>query len=404
MKTNEQTLKQKYENIRFFLNENQRRIFLGIEAEEIGYGGISEVSRITGVSRKSISRGKNEFKKPEDFNQNRIRKKGGGRKKTKETDRTLLADLEKLIEPLTRGDPESPLLWTCKSTRKLAKELQSQKHKCSHKMIAELLHELNYSLQSNVKTDEGGKHPDRNTQFEFINLKVKDSISRNQPVISVDAKKKELVGNYKNNGKEWKPKKKPEQVKVYDFIDKQLGKVTPYGVYDIDKNLGWVNVGIDNDTAAFAVESIRQWWLTMGEVLYPTAKELLITADGGGSNSSRSRLWKIELQKLSNETNLTICVCHFPPGTSKWNKIEHRLFSFISQNWRGKPLISHEVIINLIASTTTSKGLKVKSRLDNGEYQKGIKITDKELKEVNIYKEKFHGEWNYKIIPKNIVS
>ena len=385
MKTNEQTLKQKYENIRFFLNENQRRIFLGIEAEEIGYGGISEVSRITGVSRKSISRGKNEFKKPEDFNQNRIRKKGGGRKKTKETDKTLLADLEKLIEPLTRGDPESPLLWTCKSTRKLAKE-------------------LNYSLQSNVKTDEGGKHPDRNTQFEFINLKVKDSISRNQPVISVDAKKKELVGNYKNNGKEWKPKKKPEQVKVYDFIDKQLGKVTPYGVYDIDKNLGWVNVGIDNDTAAFAVESIRQWWLTMGEVLYPTAKELLITADGGGSNSSRSRLWKIELQKLSNETNLTICVCHFPPGTSKWNKIEHRLFSFISQNWRGKPLISHEVIINLIASTTTSKGLKVKSRLDNGEYQKGIKITDKELKEVNIYKEKFHGEWNYKIIPKNIVS
>ena len=399
METNK-IITQRYKKLYPFLNEIQRRIFLGIEAEELGYGGVSAISRITGVSRRSISRGKKELKKPEEFNINQIRKKGGGRKKTTDLDKALLPDLEGLIEPLTRGDPESPLRWTCKSTRKLSTELQLQGHKCSHKMVAELLHDLNYSLQANKKTDEGGKHPDRNAQFEFINSSVKDYISNNQPVISVDAKKKELLGNYKNNGKEWRPKKNPEHVKVYDFIDKKLGKVTPYGIYDISKNLGWVNVGTDSDTATFAVESIRQWWLKMGIELYPDAKELLITADGGGSNGSRNRLWKIELQKLSNEFNLIIRICHFPPGTSKWNKIEHRLFSFISQNWRGKPLISHEVIVNLIASTTTSKGLKVKSRLDTNKYQKGIKISDQEFEQINIYNEEFHGEWNYKIKPK----
>lgn len=402
MKTNIDTLQQRYERISPFLNEKECRIFLGNEAKELCYGGPSIVSRITGASRQLISRGIEELEKPEEYEIGKIRKEGGGRKKTKETDKSLVSDLEKLIDPVTLGDPESPLRWTSKSVRKLAKELKAMGHKTSHRMVSVLLHELGYSLQANRKTQEGGTHPDRNAQFEHINSEVETYILNGQPVISVDTKKKELVGEYKNNGKEWRPKGKPEEVKVYDFVDKELGKVNPYGVYDISKNLGWVNVGTDKDTAAFAVESIRQWWYSMGKGLYSQAKELLITADGGGSNSSRSRLWKKEIQNFATETGLEIKVCHFPPGTSKWNKIEHRLFSFISQNWRGKPLVSHEVIIKLIASTTTDKGLKVKCRLDTNVYQKGIKVSDEEFEEIRITKDEFHGEWNYKIVPEFI--
>ncbi len=387
-----------------FLTEKQKRIYLGNEASMLGYGGVSEVSRLTGVSRRVISEGINELKKPKEFTFDRIRKVGAGRKSTVEKDKTLINDLEKLIEPDTRGDPESPLRWTCKSLRNLAEALKMMNHKTSHRMVGKLLHELKYSLQANRKTHEGGTHPDRNAQFEYINDTVKKFHTNKQPVISIDAKKKENVGEYKNNGKEWHPKGTPEKVKVYDFEDKELGKVCPYGVYDMRENMGWVSVGIDHDTASFAVESIRRWWNTMGKEIYKSAKELLITADGGGSNSRRSRLWKKEIQNLANETCLKIKVCHFPPGTSKWNKIEHRLFSYISQNWRGKPLVSHEVIVNLIASTKTSKGLKVKCQLDENKYPKGIKVSDEELAAVNIYRDSFHGEWNYSIEPINAIS
>jgi transposase len=395
-------MKKRYDNMLPFLTENQRRIYLGNEASQLGFGGISEVSRMTGVSRRVISEGIKELKKPDEFTFDRIRKVGAGRKSTVEKDKTLIEDLERLIEPDTRGDPESPLRWTCKSLRNLADSLKAMNHKTSHRMVGKLLHELKYSLQANRKTEEGGTHPDRNAQFEYINETVKRFHANKQPVISIDAKKKENVGEYKNNGKEWQPKGKPEKVKVYDFEDKELGKVCPYGVYDIGENMGWVNVGIDHDTASFAVESIRRWWNTMGKEIHTTAKELLITADGGGSNSSRSRLWKKEIQNLANETGLRIKVCHFPPGTSKWNKIEHRLFSYISQNWRGKPLVSHEVIVNLIASTKTSKGLKVKCQLDENQYPKGIKVSDEELAKVNIENDSFHGEWNYSIKANNV--
>lgn len=392
-----ETLKERYKMLKPFLTEKQKRIFLGSEAKMLGFGGISEVSRITGVSRRLVSEGIKEVKKPEEFTHDRIRKEGGGRKRTISKDKTLLEDLEKLIDPTTRGEPESPLRWTCKSLRNLAESLNAMNHKTSHRMVGELLHELNYSLQANRKTQEGGTHPDRNAQFEYINETVKKCQLKKQPVISVDAKKKENIGEYKNNGKEWQPKGIPEKVKVYDFIDKKLGKVCPYGVLDIEKNIGWVNVGIDHDTATFAVESIRRWWNTMGKEMYSQANELLITADGGGSNSSRSRLWKKEIQGLANETGLKIKICHFPPGTSKWNKIEHRLFSYISQNWRGKPLVSHEVVVNLIASTKTSKGLKVNCQLDKNLYPTGIKVSDEELAKINIKRDIFHGEWNYSI-------
>jgi transposase len=387
--------------IKTFLNEKQRRLYLGTEAKVIGYGGVSEVSRGTGASRRLITQGIKEL--PGDsFEIDKARKEGGGRKRRVETDITLKKDLEELVEPLTRGDPESPLRWTCKSVRKLSDALNNTGHQTSHRMVAELLNELGYSLQANRKTKEGDSHPDRDKQFEYINTTVKKYLKASHPVISVDTKKKELVGDFKNNGKELRPKGSPEEVRVHDFRDKKLGKVNPYGVYDIGKNLGWVNVGIDHDTAAFAVESIRQWWNTMGREVYCKAKKLLITADGGGSNSSRSRLWKVEIQKLYNETGLKIGICHFPPGTSKWNKIEHRLFSYISQNWRGKPLISHEVIINLIASTETKTGLKVKCRLDKKTYAKGIKISDSEIEKVKIKRRQFHGEWNYLIAPNYI--
>jgi hypothetical protein len=310
-----------------------------------------------------------------------------------------MQDLEALVAPVTGGDPQSPLRWTCKSTTKLAAELNSHEHRASARTVYSLLRQLNYSLQSNRKTKESGSHPDRNAQFEHINAKTVAFQQRGQPVISVDAKKKELIGDFKNGGLQWRPKGEPEQVRVHDFVDPQWGKAIPYGVYDVTANQGWVSVGTDHETADFAVETIRRWWRQMGRKLYPTATELLITADGGGSNGSRSRLWKVALQRLADETGLRLSVCHFPPGTSKWNKIEHRMFAYITQNWRGRPLVSYEVTVNLIANTTTQKGLKIRAQLDNRKYPTGIKVTDDELAQVQIKKDDFHGEWNYQILP-----
>ncbi|MDR3714440.1 MAG: ISAzo13 family transposase [Puia sp.] len=387
------------------LDERQLRLYVAAEALVLGHGGISLISQATGISRPTITIGCKELLEPNATEATpsaatgRVRKPGGGRKRTIDLDETLRSDLESLIEPVTRGDPESPLRWTSKSVRKLADELQKMGHKTSHRMVADLLRDMGYSLQANRKTLEGSAHPDRNAQFEYIYEKVKEFQSCGHPVISVDTKKKELVGDFKNGGRELRPKGDPEKVRVHDFEIRELGKVAPYGVYDQTLNAGWVNVGTDHDTAAFAVESIRRWWSTMGQEAYPDATRLLITADGGGSNGSRVRLWKTELQRLATETGLVVSVCHLPPGTSKWNKIEHRLFSYISQNWRGKPLVSHEVIVNLIASTTTRSGLTVRCGIDTNMYPKGIKITDEELLQVNIIRDEFHGEWNYEIHP-----
>lgn len=390
--------------IRDAIDERARRLVAAAESLAIGRGGIAAVSRATGMAAQVIRRGMAELKaagQQPSPHTGRIRRPGGGRKKTVEVDPTLLRDLERLVDPATRGDPESPLRWTCKSVRKLATALKHKGHKTSHRMVAVLLQTLGYSLQSNRKTREGRQHPDRNAQFEHINRKVKEYLKRGDPVISVDTKKKELVGDFKNNGRERQPKGKPEQVKVHDFVDKEKGHVRPYGVYDIRRDEGWVSVGVDHDTAAFAVETIRRWWRHMGQKEYGNAKQLLITADAGGSNGARVRLWKVELQKLSDETGLRISVCHFPPGTSKWNKIEHRMFCHISENWRGRPLVSHEVIVNLIVNTTTKTGLHVRSALDNGEYPKGIKVTDEELAAVRLRPSTFHGDWNYSVVPKN---
>ena len=396
----ETVIQKKFMQLQPFLNEKQIRLYAATESVAIGYGGISIVARSTGLSRKAITKGCKELKLSLTKEDNiRIRSKGAGRKKLSVVNLKLKKSLEHLIAPATRGDPESPLKWTSKSVRKLAEALNKKGHVISHQTVAVLLSEMGYSLQANKKVIEGGKHPDRNEQFEHINTKVKEYQAIGQPVISVDTKKKELIGNFKNDGRELQPKKKPELVNVYDFPDKELGKVSPYGVYDIAQNVGWVNVGIDHDTAQFAVHSIRSWWYSMGKDLYGDAKRLLITADGGGSNGSRVRLWKLELQKLADELSIEISVCHFPPGTSKWNKIEHRLFSFISQNWRGKPLTSHHVVVNLIASTKTKAGLKVKSQLDKNSYKLGIKVSDKQMKEINLLKNEFHGEWNYTILP-----
>jgi transposase len=367
----------------------------------LGPGGISIVSQATGVSRQVIRQGLRELKEDPVRPAGRIRRAGGGRKKSKEKDASLVADLEKLVEPVTRGDPESSLRWTCKSVRNLADELNKQGHKISYPVVAELLHELGYSLQSNRKTKEGSAHPDRNQQFEHINARVERAMSAKQPVISVDTKKKELVGDFKNPGADWRPKGEPEKVRVHDFAIPELGRVAPYGVYDLAANSGWVSVGIDHDTASFAVETIRRWWHAMGQERYPEAKQLLITADGGGSNGSRLRLWKLELQELADETGLTIGVSHFPPGTSKWNKIEHRLFSFISKNWRGQPLTSLEVIVSLISATTTKKGLKVRGAIDNSTHPAGAKVPDSAMKEINLHRDPFHGEWNYEIHPRS---
>jgi transposase len=393
-------IKQRFTSLEPFLDERLRRLHAAAEAKAVGYGGVSAVARATGVSRRAIALGLQELAEPAAASVKRIRQPGGGRKRTVAKDATLLHDLAQLVEPVSRGDPESPLRWTCKSVRKLADELNRQGHQVSHRVVAELLQELGFSLQANRKMREGASHPDRNAQFEHINAQVQAYQSAGQPVISVDPKKKELIGDFKNGGREWRPQGDPETVRVHDFVIPELGKATPYGVYDVTHNLGWVNVGIDHDTASFAVESIRRWWQLMGQPRYPNAQRLLITADGGGSNGSRLRLWKIELQKLADATGLEIAVCHLPPGTSKWNKIEHRLFSYISQNWRGKPLISHEVIVNLIAATTTKTGLKVRCQLDTQSYPKGIVVSDDELAQVNLQPADFHGEWNYVISPR----
>jgi hypothetical protein len=393
-------IKQRFASLEPFLNERLQRLYAAAEVKTLGYGGVSAVARATGVSRRAIGIGLQELADPATASVKQIRKPGGGRKRAVVKDATLRRDLEQLIEPISRGDPESPLRWVCKSVRQLATELNRQGYQVSHRVVAELLQEMDYSLQGNRKTSEGASHPDRNAQFEHINEQVQVYQKAGQPVISVDTKKKELVGDFKNGGRELRPQGDPELVRVHDFVIPELGKANPYGVYDITHNLGWVNVGIDHDTATFAVESIRRWWRLMGQPLYPDARQLLITADGGGSNGSRLRLWKVELQKLADELGLEIAVCHLPPGTSKWNKIEHRLFSYITQNWRGKPLISHQVIVNLIAATTTTAGRKVRCQLDNQSYPTGTVVSDAELAQVNLQPADFHGEWNYVISPR----
>jgi hypothetical protein len=373
---NEAEIRTKYKCLCHTLNERQRRLWAGAEAQALGFGGIARVARATCLSWHLVARGVKEASAPNALPAQRVRRPGGGRKPTLSVDRALRASLDSLVDPLTRGDPESPLRWTCKSTRKLATELAAQGYEISHATIAYLLLDMGYSLQANRKTREGSKHPDRNAQFEYINAQVRQMIADGEPAISVDTKKKELVGDFKNAGREWQPKGKPEPVRVHDFIDKKLGKAIPYGVYDLARNVGWVSVGIDHDTAAFAVASIERWWKRLGRKAYPKCKRLLITADGGGSNGTRVRLWKWELQGLANRTGLAITVCHLPPGTSKWNKIEHRLFSFIGQNWRGRPLLTHATIVNLIAGTSNDKGLKVKCMLDERQYPPKIKVSD----------------------------
>ena len=396
---NERMLAVKYHALGTILNERVRRLWAGTEAFAWGRGGVAVVGRVTGLSRNTIVRGIQETQQENPLDAARIRRSGGGRKRKSAVDPTLAEALERLVEPVSRGDPQSPLRWTCKSTRRLAKELTSQGYIVSHRLVAELLHELDYSLQSNRKTREGTNHPDRNAQFEYINRKTSQWISRRQPAISVDTKKKELVGDFKNGGRQWHPKGKPEKVRVHDFPDPQLGKAIPYGVYDLARNAGWVSVGMDHDTAAFAVNTIRRWWRATGRTAYPQARSLLIMADSGGSNGSRVRLWKWELHKLACETGLSIQVCHLPPGTSKWNKIEHRLFSFISQNWQGRPLLTHATIVNLIANTTTSTGLKVRCVLDRKRYPKSLTISDKQMAQIRLVPDAFHGNWNYTIRP-----
>ena len=400
-------IQHRFRSLAPFLDERMRRLVAASESKAIGYGGVSVVARATGVSRRAITEGMKELKEPKKrkdrLEEARIRRRGAGRKRTVDKDSSLLEDLDRLVDPVTRGDPESPLRWTCKSVRRLAEELQHEGHSVSYQTVAELLHALDYSLQANQKTLEGSQHADRDEQFEYINRKAQRYLKQGEPVISVDTKKKELVGDFKNPGREWELKGQPEEVRVHDFQIREpdKGKVAPYGVYDLGRNVGWVSVGVDHDTAAFAVESIRRWWRWMGTGSYPQAKRLLITADSGGSNGARVRLWKWELQKLADEIGLEISVCHFPPGTSKWNKIEHRLFSFISQNWRGKPLISHEVIIKLIAATTTATGLAVKSKLDTNTYPAGLKVSDQQMAELQLRRDKFHGDWNYTLLSRS---
>jgi len=401
MDEREQAIKQRFELLVGELNERTRRLLAASEAMMIGWGGIAAVSRATGLSRKAITQGIKQLQDGAKISEGRMRRPGGGRKKTVTKDLKLGEDLERLVEPLTRGDPESPLRWTCKSVRKLAQELNQQGHQVSHQLVSELLHERGYSLQANRKRREGGEHPDRNAQFEHLNEEAQTFLAAGEPVVSVDAKKKELVGDFKNAGREWGPQGKPQEVRVYDFPISGLGRATPYGVYDLRHNAGWVNVGIDHDTAAFAVESLRRWWNAVGQSQYPGAKRLLISADGGGSNGSRVRLWKWELQQLADETGLAITVCHLPPGTSKWNKIEHRLFAWISQNWRGKPLVSYAVIVKLIAATTTQAGLRVQCQLDTNTYPAGRKVSDEEMASLSLQPHTFHGEWNYTILPRN---
>jgi len=398
------SLQKKYEKLLPILNESTARLYLASEAESLGRGGKQRVSRLAKVSRVRIDKGIQELNNQSLLEQSdenhRIRKVGGGRKKLKEINSKLVSALESIVSPHTMGDPMKVLLWTNKSLRNIAKVLNDKGFVISYVTVGDILKSMGFSLQVNKKTEEGGKDPDRNNQFEYINETSLLFMEDNQPVISVDCKKKELIGNYKNAGSEWLPKGEAPNVNVYDFIDKELGKAVPYGVYDVAKNIGWVSVGISKDTAAFAVNSIRNWWQEMGKEKYPFATKILITADGGGSNSSRSRLWKRELQVLANELEIEIHVCHFPPGTSKWNKIEHRMFSHITKNWRARPLLSLEIIVNLIANTTTSKGLTINAKADENQYEKGIKITDEEWNGINLTNKDFKGNWNYKITSK----
>jgi len=402
------------------LDEKQYRLYLAAEAKAIGWGGVSQVAKVANASRNTISTGIEELEQPsapkpfeevvegkktrrrtrgrrlplaDDMRQ---RQHGGGRKRTTDIDPTLKSDLDALIEPFAAGDPCSPLRWTCKSISALTSELINKGHKTSTRMVHELLVEMRYTMQANRKTKESGsQHPDRNNQFLFINEKVKRFQEADEPVISVDTKKKEIVGEFSNKGSTWRPEGCPEEVNMHDFLDPDKGRIAPYGILDLAKNVGFVNIGISADTSEFATESIRRWWLSMGKESYPNATKLLITADGGGSNGSRVRLWKTELQRFADETGLQISVCHFPPGTSKWNKIEHRMFSYISQNWRGRPLVSIETIVNLIGATKTKKGLSIQTSVDTNEYAKGIKITDQEIKTLSLERDEFHGEWNY---------
>jgi hypothetical protein len=397
-------IREKFQVIRPVLSERARRLWAAAEARSLGRGGLSAVAAATGIARDTVRLGIRELGEPSSESQavlppSRVRHAGAGRKPLTSTDASLLADLRSLVEPTTRGDPRSPLCWTCKSTRRLADELRERGHQVSRTTVHELLERLGYSLQSNRKTREGESHPDRNAQFEYINRQTKLFQRLGQPVVSVDTKKKELVGDFKNGGREWRPKGEPEEVRVHDFQDPALGKAIPYGVYDLTADRGWVSVGVDHDTAEFAVATLCRWWSMMGRPLYPRAAELLVMADGGGSNGSRNRLWKVSLGAMARETGLRIKVCHFPPGTSKWNKIEHRMFSHITQNWRGRPLVSHEVIVNLIGATTTSKGLEIRAELDREAYPKGKKVTDEDLARVKIQPARFHGDWNYTILP-----
>ena len=394
-----ETLRRKYTMLFPELNERSRRLWAASEVEALGHGGIAAVAQATGLGKNTIRRGLREIHKPSRIS-GRVRRRGGGRKQLSDAMPALLGALEALVEPTTRGDPMSSLRWTCKSTRKLAEELTAQGYPVSHTKVAKLLDGLGYSLQSTRKTQEGASHPDRDAQFHYIHEQVKAFQQRGQPVVSVDTKKKELIGDFHNAGREYQPKGQPEKVRVYDFLDTELGKGIPYGVYDQTANTGWVSVGTDHDTTQFAVETLRRWWYKMGVAAYAEASELLITADGGGSNARRSRLWKFELQRLADETGLTITVCHFPPGTSKWNKIEHRMFCHITANWRGRPLVSHEVIVNLIANTTTQAGLTIQAALDRGAYPTGIKVTAQQMESLHFFPADFHGDWNYALKPR----
>jgi hypothetical protein len=398
-------IRRKFHALTVVMDERMRRQWAAAEAMELAWGGISCVAKATGISRTTILAGIQELEAQQDSEalpSPSVRRPGGGRKLLVETDPGLWDALDALVDPVTRGHPETPLRWTCKSTRQLAEELCRQNHPVSDRTVASLLHAAGYSLQANRKTREGKDHPDRNAQFEYISRQVRRAQKRGQPVVSVDTKKKELVGDFKNSGQEWRPKKTPQKVRTHDFKDKKLGKAIPYGVYDLTNNQGWVNIGIDHDTAYFAANSIRRWWDDMGITRFPRATELLITADGGGSNGYRCRLWKVALQGLADQLGLHLRICHFPPGTSKWNKIEHRLFSYITSNWRGQPLVDLQTIVNLIASTTTKTGLVVQAALDTNVYETGIKVTDEEMAQLRITPCKFHGEWNYTVVPRKL--
>jgi len=396
----EEAIGERYRALAGELDERRRRLWAAAEARSHGRGGLAAVVRATGMAENTVRAGVRELERGETLELGRVRRRGGGRKPLSETDPSLVEDLERLVDPDSRGDPEQPLRWTAKSVRKLAEALRGAGHQVSHETVAQLLRSLGYSLQANAKTREGASHPDRDEQFRHINRAAAGAIESGQPVISVDTKKKELVGDFKAVGAELRPQGSPIPVRVHDFKDKELGKAIPYGVYDLAQDSGWVSVGVNHDTAAFAVESIRSWWQQLGKARYPEAATLTITADCGGSNGNRTRLWKTELQRLCDETGLEVAVCHFPPGTSKWNQIEHRLFSFITQNWRGKPLLSREVIVNLIGATTTRTGLEVYARLDEREYPKGVTVSDAELAAVNLEGAHFHPEWNYTIKPR----